>query len=85
MIEIQSDQKLPQVNQAIDSINGLKNYIIKKEIPKNENPNKIIGIAEKMLKFNNKQKGTGLKTLTPKQMFQRLTIPPAQVKAGNNS
>ena len=31
----------------------------------------------------NETKGTGLKTLTPKQMLQRLA--PAQVKAGNNS
>ena len=30
-------------------------------------------------------KGTGLKKLTPKQMLQRLPIPLAQVKAGNNS
>ena len=30
-------------------------------------------------------KGTGLKILTPKQMFQRLPITLAQVKAGNNS
>ena len=30
-------------------------------------------------------KGTGLKTLTPKQMLQRLPIALAQVKAGNNS
>ena len=29
-------------------------------------------------------KGKGLKTLTPKQMLQRLPIPLAQVKAGNN-
>ena len=29
-------------------------------------------------------KGTGLKTLTPKQMLQRLPIALAQVKAGNN-
>ena len=29
--------------------------------------------------------GTGLKTLTPKQMLQRLPIALAQVKAGNNS
>ena len=33
----------------------------------------------------NKTKGTGLKKLTPKQMFQRLPIALAQVKAGNNS
>ena len=29
--------------------------------------------------------GTGLKILTTKQMFQRLTIALAQVQAGNNS
>ena len=33
----------------------------------------------------NEVKGTGLKTLTPKQMLQRLSIALAQVKAGNNS
>ena len=33
----------------------------------------------------NETKGTGLKILTPKQMFQRLPIALAQVKAGNNS
>ena len=30
-------------------------------------------------------KGTGIKTLTHKQMLQRLPIARAQVKAGNNS
>ena len=33
----------------------------------------------------NETKGTGLKTLTPKQMLQRLAIALAQVKADNNS
>ena len=33
----------------------------------------------------NETKGTLLKTLTPKQMLQRLPIALAQVKAGNNS
>ena len=32
-----------------------------------------------------KQEGTGFKVLTPKQMFQRLPIALAQIKAGNNS
>ena len=31
------------------------------------------------------QEGTGFKILTPKQMFERLPIALAQVKAGNNS
>ena len=30
-------------------------------------------------------KGTGLKTLTPKQILQQLPVALAQVKAGNNS
>ena len=34
--------------------------------------------------YESKQ-GKGLKILTPKQMFQRLPIALAQVKAGNNS
>ena len=66
------------VKQTIHSINDLKNSIIKKEIPENENPNKIIYIV-------NSQKGTRLKILTPKQMLQRLPIALAQVKSGNNS
>ena len=33
----------------------------------------------------NKTEGKGLTILTPKQMLQRLPIPLAQVKAGNNS
>ena len=34
---------------------------------------------------NEATKGKGLKILTPKQLFQRLPIALAQVKAGNNS
>ena len=36
-------------------------------------------------KLEESQKGEGLKILTPNQMLKRLTIPLAQVKAGNNS
>ena len=35
--------------------------------------------------FHKRNKGKGLKILTPKQMLQRLTIAIAQVKAGNTS
>ena len=34
---------------------------------------------------NEPAKGKGLKILTPKQIIERLSIAPAQVKAGNNS
>ena len=73
------------VKQTVDSINELRSSIIKKEIPENENPNKIIDIVEKILEFNNQQKGTEFKILTYKQMLQRLPIALAQVKADNNS
>ena len=74
-------------NQAIFSINELRNAVIRKEVPENPNvnPNKIIGIAEKLLNFNNQQKGKRLKILTFKQVLQRLPIAPAQVKASNTS
>ena len=51
----------------------------------NEDPNKITAFVEKILEFNSQQKKTGVKTLTPKQMLQRLPIALAQIKAGNNS
>ena len=35
--------------------------------------------------YDSKQEGTGLRILTLKQMFQRLPISLAQIKAGNNS
>ena len=35
-------------------------------IPENENPNKIINIVEKNLKFNKQGKGKRLKIQTPK-------------------
>ena len=47
---------------------------------------KIINIVEHLLYFNElKQKGQGLKKLTPNQMLSRLPITLAQLNAGNNS
>ena len=47
---------------------------------------KIISIAKRILEFNDKiQSGQGLKILTSNQMFSRLLITLAQLKAGNNS
>ena len=64
---------------------ALRNTVNKKEIPENENLGKVINIAEKILDFNKQQKGKGLKTLTPKQMLQRIRIALEQVKVGNTS
>ena len=35
--------------------------------------------------YESKQKGTGIKILTPNQMLKRLPIALAQIKAGNDS
>ena len=67
------------MNEAIYSTNELRNVVIKKEIPQNENPNKILDIVEKIFAFNNQQKGKGDKVLTAKQMLQRLPIALAQL------
>ena len=64
---------------------GLRNAVVKKEIPENENPNKIVDIVEKILNFHKQQKGKGIQILTRKQMPQRLPRALAQVKAGNTS
>ena len=80
-------------NELLNVINrGLKD--LKEEIKKmseeeieNEDPELIVEIVEKILKFNkqNQQKGQGIKILTPNQMLNRLPIALAQLQAGNNS
>ena len=51
-----------------------------------EQPDKVVGIVEKILEFNRQnQEGHGLKLLTPGQILSRLLISLAQLKAGNNS
>ena len=73
------------LNNVNNGLIDLRNAIIRKDIPANENPNKIVHIVEKILDFNKQQKGKGIKILTPKQMLQRLPIALAQVKSGNAS
>ena len=51
-----------------------------------EDPESIVNIVEKILKFNKEnQQGEGMKILTPNQMLNRLPIALAQLQAGNNS
>ena len=51
-----------------------------------EENEKIINIVERILYFKQlEQLGLGLKIVTPNQMFSRLPITLAQLKAGNNS
>ena len=71
-------------------LSKMKKKNIKKEpedkkfmIDENE---KIINIVERIFYLNQlDQSGQGLKILTPNQMFSRLPISLAQLKAGNNS
>ena len=79
-------------NKLVSVINsGLKD--LEEEIKKmseeereNEEPDKIVKIAEEILEFNKQnQEKQGLKILTPNQMLSRLPISSAQLKAGNNS
>ena len=51
-----------------------------------ENPDKIVEIVEKILKFNEQnQQGQGIKIVTPNQMLNSLPITLAQLQAENNS
>ena len=76
-----------------ESLIDLRNFNNSKEIPKDENPKKIVNIVEKMINFNKLQKIKGhnsdiakrIKILTSKQMLQRLSIALVQVKTGNTS
>ena len=59
-----------------------------KEKIKIEKPNEILGIIKEIINNNKelqKQRGSDLKILTPRQMLNRLPISLAQLKAGNDS
>ena len=57
-----------------------------KEEKKIEDPESIVEIVKDILKFNEqKQKGQGIKILTPNQMLNRSPISFARLQAGNNS
>ena len=54
----------------------------------NEKPNQMLETVNEIIDFNKeiqKQRGSGLKTLTPNQMLSRLPISLAQLKTWNNS
>ena len=79
-------------NKLVNVINsGLKDLEeeikkMSKEEKENEDPESIVEIVEEIFKFNEQnQKGKGLKILTPDQIFSKLPITLAQLKAGNNS
>ena len=73
------------VNNISNGLIDLRNDINRKEIPENENPEKVVDIVETILDFNKQQKGKRVKILNLKQMLQRLPTALAQIKAGNTS
>ena len=85
LIRVKQDKNEQLVNNISDRMIDLRNAIIEKEIPENENTNKIVDFVVKIIDFNKQQKGKGIKILTLKQMLQRLPIALAQVNGGNTS
>ena len=76
------------VNIIKNGLSDLKDEIkeMSEDEIKTEKPGKILEIVEEIIEFNEQnQSGIGLKILTPNQMFSRLSITLAQLKAGNNS
>ena len=55
-----------------------------KQEKETEDPEQLVNLVEMILEFNRQQQGKGLKMLTSNQMFSRLPITLAQLKAGNN-
>ena len=65
-------------NKLVNLINsGLKEITKMSEVEiENEDPELIVKVVEKILKFNkqNQEKGQGIKILTPSQMLNRLQL-----------
>ena len=55
--KIRNEEIIKHINNGLIE---LRNSINKKEIPENENPNKIVDTVEKILDFNKQQKAKGL-------------------------
>ena len=85
LIRVKKVKNEQLVNNMNEELIDLRNTLIKKEIPENENLNKIADIVEKTIDFNKQQKCKGIKMVIVHQMFQGLLIALARVKAGNIS
>ena len=82
-----NSELVEKIKNRWSNLKGKIEEMSKEEI-KNEKPNEISGIINEILNLNGqvqKQRGLGLKILTPDQMLSRLPIILAQLNAGNNS
>ena len=84
-IQNKNDRIVKYLNESLRNLRNLRNSINSKEIIENENPKKLVNIAETILDFIKKQKSKGIKISIPKHKLQRLPIALAQVKEGNTS
>ena len=74
------------INKKLNKMKKIITNVPKDESFKTLENEKIIDIVKRILEFNNeKQLGVGLKILTPNQIFSRLPITLAQLKAGKNT
>ena len=89
LCEVDTENNKMKVNFIKNDMTDLKKDIenmSEDDVDKIEEMSKIADIVELILYFNNEdQEGNGLRILTPNQMFSRLPISLAQLKAGNNS
>ena len=61
-------------NHVNNALIDLRNAVSRKEIPENENLDKVINIVEEMLNFNKQQKRKELKILTPNRSILNYVI-----------
>ena len=64
MIRANQTKNEQLVNNISDELINLRNSVNRKEIPENENSNKIVNIVEKSSTLISKKKGKGIKILT---------------------
>ena len=98
--EGEEERKIFNANKFIECVNEQETQINKelfknhfsffKEMSEEERkigkPDQIVKVIKRILNFNKKkQKGKGLKILTPNQMLSRLPITLTHLKAGNDS
>ena len=81
--DVKIGKKTPEQRKVIGNLN--KVYLSREEVINFFRDYSKMVLDAKYKAKQNKRTGTRLKILTPKQMFQRLPIALAPVKAGNNS
>ena len=70
MIRANQTKNEQLVNNISDELINLRNSVNRKEIPENENSNKIVDIVEKSSTLISKKKGKGIKILTLNKCFK---------------